>query len=202
MKQPESSYGRQQARLKVAAGLIESIVPDYDIKQSDPVLAAETGIGNCVSKAVVGGILLVRAQLIGPSPALAWNTRTHPKMGNDLIGRPRMLNGHAQLLVAPRSESKYIDALSFNPDGTAASNWEVFDFNDIGEFAAVDGDKIQATELGLASGFVIDSWYEAGKLYHEALGIEDSVYHSQSSEGITSRVIGALCAREFLLQFD
>lgn len=191
-------------RIRVAAGLVEQAVPGYDIKQSDPVVAAKDGVGNCVAKAVIGGLLLERAKLLGPTPALAWNRRTHPKIGDDLFGRTRILNGHAQLLVATtQTEQAEISAISFNPDGTDASNWEVFDFNEDETYAEVNtAGKIRATTQGLAVGFVIDDWYEGGKSYCEAVGDDASVYDRYPPEEIAAQVIGLLQDRDLLLKID
>ena len=191
---------RVNPQLRVAAGMVEKMVPTYDIKQSNPVEAAKSGEGNCVSKAVIGGILLEHAKLIGPKTASAWNTRTHPKVGDDMFGRARVLNGHAQLLAATLLEPHTITALSFNPEGIESSNWQVFEFNDDDNYAEVVLDQIEATNEGQAVGFVIADWHAGSKMYHEALGQYKSIFHLQTATEIAERVIHALVQRDLLLE--
>jgi hypothetical protein len=189
-------------RIRIAAGLIEQAVPGYDIKQSDPITASVTGAGNCVAKSIIGGILLERAKLLGPPPALAWNKHTHPKIGDDFLGRTRILNGHVQLLVATTYvQQSEVSAIAFNPDGVESDDWEVFDFNGAENYAEVDtSGEIRATSQGLAVDFVINDWYGGGKSYAEALGDNESVYHLHTSEEIAAKVIGSLKDRDLLLR--
>ena len=186
-----------------AAGLVEKMVSNYDIRQSDPIAAAENGVGNCISKAVLGGILLERAMVLGPKAVLAWNSHTHPKIGDDLFGRTRILNRHAQLLAATRIAPYTITALSFNPDGVSSANWQVFDFNDDGErYAVVKDNQISASDKGLAVGFIIADWYAGGRMYHDALGQHDSTFHTFTEEEMTEQVVGALKERDLLLSIQ
>ncbi|MEI7631894.1 MAG: hypothetical protein WCJ60_01065 [bacterium] len=190
------------SKLRLVAGLIEKIVPNYNIKQSDPVLAAETGSGNCVSKAVIGAIVLDFAKLVGPVPALTWNTHTHPKIGEDMFGRTKVQNGHAQLLVAGTSDVLNIQAMSFNPSGTEANHWEVYDFNDDEKYAEVKDNHIQSTESGKEVGFEINDWYIGGKKYNEAIGTHDSVYHLLSKDQMSQNVISLLKISDFIISLS
>ena len=194
---------RLNPQLVIAAKLVESIVPDYDIRQSDPIKAAAEGMGNCVSKAVIGGILLERAMLLGHEAALAFNSHTHPKIGDDMFGRTRILNGHAQLLASTTNAPHIISALSFNPDGVDSLNWQVFDFNDDGEtYAEVVDNHIKATENGIAVGFVINDWHTGGKYYYEALGQNNSTFHTYSAEEMTEQIVNSLKHRDLLLDIQ
>lgn len=189
-------------RLYVAAALIESSVPDYDPKQSDPTIAAEKGIGNCVSKAIIGAILLEKAMLVGAKPALAWNTKTHPKVGEDLFGKPVVRNGHAQLVVANTAETPQIHAISFNPMSQAGDDWELFDFNEDEQYAKVSCGSITTTRQGDAVGFIVKDWHEGGKHYAEALGIYDSVFHNLGASVIATSVEQHLVTRNILNKFS
>jgi hypothetical protein len=192
---------RPNPQIAVAAGIIESIVPEYDIKQSDPIVAAETGIGNCLSKAVLGAVLLERAEFIGPRPAVAWNRHSHPKRAYSAIGELQILNGHVQLLTANQKRPPQISSLSFNPDSTASSNWEVYDFNEDYAYADVQGNTIVDTNHGKTAGFVINTWYQAARSYQEALGQIDSPFHTETEPELQDNIIELLVFRKAISSF-
>lgn len=180
----------QASRLRFAAAMVEKAVPTYDIKQSDPVIAAEFGVGNCVAKSVIAAILLERAKLVGSKPALAWNQNTHPKKGTDLLDRPVLKNGHAFLLTTQVSaNTNKVDAISFNPQSTAVDCWEIFDFNDEGVHATSEDGRIRVTEEGQEIGYVIEGWYDAAAMYMNALNQNDSIYIKKTEEQIRDEVI-------------
>lgn len=113
---------RINPKLYVAARLAEGLVPDYDIKQSDPLVAAEEGRGNCVSKAVIAGVMLDKARFVGAKPGLAWNHNTHPRFDEDLFGKKTKLNGHAYLLTTSNGKPTRIAGISFNPNATISKD--------------------------------------------------------------------------------
>jgi len=202
MRQPEILQSVNR-KLYVVAGLVESLVPDYDIKQSDPLEAAKSGRGNCVAKAAIGAVMAERMKLVGAKPALAWNTNTHPKYDNDLLGRPKVLNGHAYLLASNNFPPYTIAGISFNPMSQMSDNWEIFDFNDGGIYAEVNARRqIVATEAGRVVGYVIRDWHPGGQQYLEALGIKDSVYHQKSEEELSGEIVDVLTERGVLSSFD
>lgn len=187
------------SRLTYIANYIETAVPRYDIKQSDPLLAAQEGVGNCVSKAVVAGILLERNGWEGGVlPALAWNRNTHPQKHQDLLGRVGLRNGHAMLLSTSNADDGTIAYLAFNPLAQQADSWEIDDFNSLDADATTEGGVIVPTPVGLAAGYVIEEWHSGGKKYLEALGIMDSAYHLTTREEMSGLVVASLIERDLL----
>jgi hypothetical protein len=203
MLHPEiTPENRENSKLIFAASLTETLVPGYDIRQSDPIKAAKDGIGNCVAKAAISAVMLEQAQFVGATPALAWNTNTHPKHGIDVLGNPRILNGHAYLLASDNRPPYKISGLSFNPDGISSNNWEIFEFNDDGEFATVVNDNIVATPAGTTVGYIIDDWHAGGRQYQEALGITESIYHQTTRKQLSSMIVDLLADKDMLLRFS
>jgi hypothetical protein len=204
MRHPEVQPENQDnTKLQFIARLMQTVVPEYDIRQSDPLEAAESGIGNCVAKAAISAVLLGRGKFTGAKPALAWNTNTHPKHGSDLFGAPRILNGHAYLLVSNNNPPYTISGISYNPDGISSSSWEIFNFNDDGEFAVVQNDgSITTTEAGATVGYVVDDWHAGSKSYMEALGIFESVYHRTTPERLSAMIIGKLVEKDMLIDLS
>ncbi len=189
------------SKLRFVAGLVETLVPDYKHAQPNPVLASETGVGGCVAKSAISAIILEKAGFIGSNPAIAWNTNTHPKHGDDLLGRPKILSGHAYLLVSNTTNTS-INAVSFNPDGVISSNWQIFDFNEEVKYTEINEENdITITEAGNTVGYQSYRWHRAGQLYMQALGITDSIYDTQSQEQITERVLANLKSRDLLDTF-
>jgi hypothetical protein len=204
MLHPEVGREEQDnSKLVFVANLVEKLVPDYDIKQSDPLVAAEKGIGNCVAKAAISAVALERGKFVGAKPALAWNTNTHPKHDDDLFGKPRIRNGHAYLLVTDTVPPYTISGISYNPDSIASNSWEIFDFNSDGEFATVeDADTITTTEAGTTVGYVIDDWHPGCQSYMEALGVTDSVYHRTTPESLSAMIVKELVQKDLFVDFS
>jgi hypothetical protein len=188
-------------KLYVFANLTETLVVDYDIKQSDPLIAASSGVGNCLAKSVITAVMLERAKLVGPKPAIAWNKNTHPKYGNDMFGAPKILNGHAYLLIGNNDGTK-IAGISFNPKSEVSSKYEIFDFNDEGDYAvANDRGSIEATDIGATVGYTIANWHLGSRLYMEALGSTDSVFHRLAETEMTKLIIDSLVERDVISAF-
>jgi hypothetical protein len=201
MNRPYS--GETSPKLHFVAKLTEKLVPDYDIRESDPIKAAESGTGNCLAKSVISAVMLERAKLLGASPAIAWNTNTHPKYGNDMFGAPRILNGHAYLLTSSTKKPYVITGISFNPDSVISSNYEIFNFNNPDQYAEVkDSHEIVATEAGKIVGYVIAGWHESSKMYMEALGSPDSVFHRTNAEEMTHLIMTSLVQRDVISTFN
>ena len=185
----------RSARLELVAAFVEKTVPTYDIKSTDPLIAAEFGIGNCLSKSVIGAVAFEHLKLLGSRPAIAWNTNTHPKLGNDLLGRPQRRNGHAFLLTAESiGDTDQISAISFNPNSQAIDDWQIFDFNDGFTAATARDGGITATEDGHEMGYVIHDWYDGAATYVEAVGIsvDDSKYISMREEDLRAKILELL----------
>ena len=204
MKHPEFvGADRENSKLVFVAKLTQQLIPEYDIKQSDPLVAVNEGVGNCVAKAAVSAVMLERGKFVGATPALAWNERTHPKHGDDMLGKPRVLNGHAYLLASGTVPPFRISAISFNPAGVLSNDWEIFDFNDDGEFAKVsDGNEIVATHAGSTVGYHVENWHEGGKSYIEALGVTDSIYHQTTKEQMAKLIVDKLVEKDLLSKFE
>lgn len=190
------------ATLATTARLTEVLVPKYDIKQSDPIEASRSGIGNCLAKSAISAIMLERMKLVGPRPAIGYNSKTHPKYFDSVIKRQTRGNGHAFLFAASGYTPNVIGGLSFNPFGDESDHWRIEDFSHdepkIIEVTA-DGRHITATQTGIETGFVIADWYRGAQLYQEALGITDDVYHTTSEQVIGESVIAHLVDREVLM---
>lgn len=192
------------AKLLFAGKFVESLVPNYDIKQCDPIIAANTGIGNCISKSIIAAAMIERCGISPIPTALSWNKRTHPKTATSILGKNVVHFGHAQLLATNNLAPHTIIALSFNPLGQASDDWELYQFNladDIYAEVGAEG-RIQATELGAQLGFVIGDWYDCGQAYMEAAGLEQSSFHTFSRESIVSGIVAALQERDLLIKFD
>lgn len=189
-------------RLYVFANLTESLVPDYDIKQSDPIAAAKGGTGNCLAKSVITAVMLERAELLGPKPAIAWNKNTHPKYGNDMFDAPKIQNGHAYLLTGNNNSTEIV-GISFNPRAVTKSDYEIFDFNDGEEYASAnDQGEIEATEAGKTVGYTIADWHTGSRLYMEALGTTDSVFHKVAAVEMRKLIIESLVERDVISSFS
>jgi len=195
-----SSRIPNDSRLVVAANLVETAIPLYDANQSDPLIAAEKGHGNSLTKAVIGAILLEKAMLTGAIPALCWNAHTHPTTQSTL-GTTKLIAGPVYLLSAPRESNPYdVNALSFNPDRTDRRSWELFNINDDEQYALRSNDHVVATPAGITIGYYIRDWHDGGKEYSQAIGAYDSVFHSLSRQELQVSIINHLVARNVLME--
>lgn len=157
---------------------------------------------NCIAKSAISAVVLTQAKLVGATPALAWNSNTHPKHGTDMFGKPRVLNGHAYLLASDTMPPHKISGISYNPDSIINSNWEIFDFNDDGQFSEVNEDnEIVATEAGKTVGYVIDNWHDSARQYMEALGENESIYHQTTIDDLSALIVDTLVDKDLLSRF-
>lgn len=185
--------------LNVAARITEELVPNYSIKQSDPLLAAKLGIGNCLAKSAISAVMLERMHLVGPAPAIGYNTKTHPRYFDSIIKQRSIGNGHAFLFAASAYSPHNIGALSFNPFGIESDEWHIEDFSgdepklvDVSE----DGEHIIATSRGIDEGFVISDWYRGAQLYQEAIGVTNDVFHTTTSHELGTLIVEELVKRD------
>lgn len=183
-------------RLEVVAGFIEHSIPNYDIKSSNPIEASMTGKGNCVTKSIIGAVLLDKLNFIGSDHALAYNSNTHPRKFTDLLGNKKVHGGHVQLLVVTSNADSLnpmdsgITSISFNPDSVANSDFKIYPFNsDDDTYAVSDGQKITATEFGCDNGYIIGEWHSAARQYMSLQGNDNSVFHNYTHREISSAVL-------------
>jgi hypothetical protein len=184
----------RSAHLEVVAGLVEKHVPIYEPGQWDPVVAAETGHGSCFSKNVFGAII-IKHVTNNAVTAIQWGSKQHPKLPSGvMLDTDRIRPGHSALLVATGENPGRIVTLSFNEKLRRNDAWNIYDFNiqDDDPYASLVGSEIQATEEAEQLGINIYPWYQAGQKYTEALGINDSVFHTMTEQEIESIIFDNL----------
>ncbi len=182
------------SHLTVAAKLVEKHIPIYEPGQWNPILAAEHGRGSCFAKNVFSAIIFKAARYNDTVTAIQWGSRQHPRNPSGVMLDTTKRPGHSTLLIGTAAVPDRVLALSFNETSHRNSQWQTYDFNEEGEnpLVRVDGPAIIPTDLGTQSGVSCYPWYEAGKKYTEALGIDDSVFHTMSEGDIETIVLACL----------
>lgn len=185
----------RSAHLEVAAGLVEQHIPIYEQGQWDPVVAARTGHGSCFSKNVFGAIILETVSNQNVATAISWGIKQHPKEPSGfMLDVSKKRAGHSSLLVGMKGQPDHIRQISFNEQYRRSDSWHIYDFNDADEVpnAVYSEGNVVPTESGKQNGLVILPWYQAGRAYTEALGRNDTVFHTMSELAIKETILETL----------
>lgn len=174
--------------LQVVSGHIEEVAPYYERPQADVVKAIETGVGNCLAKAVIAAIVFEHLTQEGLA-AVFYNRQVHPSTYADIIGRAQKGFGHAAMLAQTDSG---IWTLGFNINNTQAQDRYVVPANDSEEerIGFADGKIIAVGPQ--AADLMVGSWYDTYRSYMEDVSIQDSSAHTVEEENLRELVLHRL----------
>lgn len=152
------------------------IIPNYSVKDVDPIKAVDTRTGNCFGKAMVAcGLIEIRHELI---PSVGYSTRLQgTDKPNNKILTPRVNKNMAHIFVlVPESGGGEKDILGLDFNRTRGENQGMIEPYNTGglELAVVDStfNRIVPTPTAIELGLAVTDWRTGAQDYLHRLGRE------------------------------
>ncbi len=180
---------RTEQLLQIVSGHIEEVVPFYERSCADVATAIQTGVGNCMSKAVIAAVVFEDLTSENMA-AVFYNRGVHPSLYSDMFGKVHKGFGHAAMLAQTNAS---LWTVGFNINNTSSGDRYVVPANpkDEEERISIKDGKIVA--VGSSSEeLVVGDWYSVYRLYMESVDIKDSSAHSMTKEDLQKLILNRI----------